>query len=344
MIISIKSTPIYLALIVFVAILAVIVMPRFASAEAGSGGGGGSSGCGSWSYSTCVGAVWRYYKSSSNSYPIKNVGAGYTYVNGCASRGGFFAYVLVNRYAPNDASQVRSWKIGPNDGDPGDRSRFFGGWTKYYLLSNRSDPIPTNPSSGMYSWYSAEKAFAQTKSLGQNSGFAWNGSSSLGWFCYQGTDFNLTPTITGSAPFAEGGETLNLTPVVANSGGSASPAAQWKSTTFTVGPSGNVPAGGDSGSVPELFYGNGARSIANGSAVFNRGNNNNVVIPAQTIGDFVVGTRVCFTLSVQPVTQSSNNWRHSTPFCVTIGKKPKVQVHGGDCRRCCGVVECHDEY
>ena len=50
------------------------------------------------------------------------------------------------------------------------------------------------------------------------------------------------------------------------------------------------------------------------------------------IGDFPIGTRICYALSVQPITQSNGAWRHSTPFCIIIAKGPKLQVHGGDIR------------
>jgi hypothetical protein len=323
--------------IVFFGVVGVIFMPRFVSAEAGSGGGGGSSGCSRGNYSTCFGAVWRYYKTNSNSYTIPNVGGGATTVTGCASTGGFFAYVLVNKNAPNDPNLVRSWKIGPVGGIAGDRSIFFGGWTNYRVFSNPSDGMPLNPNPGDYSWYSVEKAFAQTKALGQNSGYDWNGSSQLGWFCYRGTDYNLTPTITGTPAFTNGDSTgtdkATLSPSVNNTGSTSSDGnSQWRVVHFNIAPGLGVPGGGDSGSAPEQFYGNGAVAIANGTGVTFARNVTNLSVASQVIGDFPIGTRICYALSVQPITQSNGNWRNSTPFCVTIAKSPKFQVHGGDIR------------
>lgn len=313
------------------AVAAIVVTPRSASAAAGSGGGGGSSGCSTFNYSTCFGAVWRYYRTTSNSYPIKNVGAGYTYVQNCASTGGFFAYVLPHRNFPNDPGQVRSWQIGPVDGESGNRSEFFGGWTRYRVYSNPSDPIPTNPSPGDYSWYSVEKAFAQTRSLGQNGGYSWNGSSTLGWFCYRGLDYNLNPAITGTPSSSEGGSSVNLSPSVNNTGSTTSSTAQWQVNTFTINPGRPVPGGGTSGTAPAAFYGNGATLISGGSGSRSFPRNTTAVnVPQQQIGEYIVGTRICYALSVQPVSHTSNQWRHSTPFCVIIAKKPKVQVHGGD--------------
>ena len=44
-----------------------------------------------------------------------------------------------------------------------------------------------------------------------------------------------------------------------------------------------------------------------------------------------VGTTFCFVASVQTPTRSDvNKWSHSDPICVTVGKKPKVQIWGYD--------------
>lgn len=310
--------------------LMVLLAPQPVAAEAGDGGGGGSAGCAKWEYTTCFGAVWRYYKSTSNSYPIKNVGAGYTYVTNCGSTGGFFAYVLVSKYYPNDPGSVRSWKIGPVDGDIGDRSIFFGGWTNYRVFSRTSDPIPSNPSPGDYSWYAVEKAFAQTKSLGQNSGYDWNMWSTLGWFCYQGLDFTLTPTITGSPSTGEGGSPVSLTPNIANAGPTQSSNATWEVSTFNLNPTEAIPAGGDSAQAPAQFYGHNATQVASGTRSFARGNTR-ISVANPTLADLPIGSRVCYTLSVRPYNdKTGNNYRHSTPFCVTISKKPKVQILGSD--------------
>ncbi|MFZ3009436.1 MAG: hypothetical protein WA030_00225 [Candidatus Microsaccharimonas sp.] len=341
MTIGLKTISLISLMTVLVTVLVIILVPRFALAEAGPGGGGGSNGCAAYNYSTCTGAVWRYYKSTSNSVPIKNVGAGYTYVTNCGSTGGYFAYVLVNKYNPNNEGLVRSWKIGPVDGDPGNRSEFFGGWTRYYVYSNPNDPLPVNPGNGMYSWYSAKKAFEQTKSLGQNSGYNWDGGSSLGWFCYRGLDFTLTPSITGSPTFAtgdsSGSDKVTLTPIVTNAGPTTSSNAAWRVVNFKLAPGVAVPAGGDSNTIPETFFGNGAVTIASGSQDFVKGASG-VAVNQQIIGDFPLGTRVCYALSVVPITQSNGNWRHSTPFCIIIAKSPKIQVHGGDIRVGSGFV------
>lgn len=331
--------PIAIALL---GIAVTMLTPRTILAEAGDGGGGGSAGCEEYDYSTCVGAVWRYYKSTSNSVSIRNVDGSYTTVSNCGSTGGFFAYVLVNKYNPDttDINLVRSWKIGPAE-QSGDKSEFFGGWTNYYKYSAPSDPIPTDPSEAMYSWYSVEKAFAQTKALGQNAGYNWDGNSLLGWFCYRGLDFTLTPSITGTPTFAtgdsSGSDKATLTPIVNNAGPTKSSNATWRVVNFRLAPGVAIPAGGDSNTIPETFFGNGAITVANGSQEFVKGATG-VAMNQQAIGDFPLGTRICYALSVTPITQTNGNWRHSTPFCIIIAKSPKIQVHGGDIRVGSGFV------
>ncbi|MEI6850417.1 MAG: hypothetical protein WCK26_00440 [Candidatus Saccharibacteria bacterium] len=50
--------------------------------------------------------------------------------------------------------------------------------------------------------------------------------------------------------------------------------------------------------------------------------------------DLNVGDKICYTLSVQPSSNVNNisntNWVHSKPVCNVVGKRPKVQILGGD--------------
>ncbi|MFZ3009434.1 MAG: hypothetical protein WA030_00215 [Candidatus Microsaccharimonas sp.] len=322
--------------IVLLGALLVVVTPRLSYAEGFPGGGGGTEGCDpDWNHSECIGAVWHYYKTSSNSVTIPTIDGAGVVVSNCGSSGGFFAYVLVHKDNPesNNVNDVYSWKIGQVG--KVDKSEFFGGATRYYKYSDSNDPLPVNPDNGNYSWYSAKKAFALTKALGQNSGYEWDGNSSLGAFCYRGLDFTLTPSITGSPTFAtgdsSGSDKATLTPIVTNAGQTTSSNAAWRVVNFKLAPGVAIPAGGDSNTIPETFFGNGAVTVANNSQEFAKGPTRLKVNP-QAIGDFSIGTRVCYALSVTPITQTNSNWRHSTPFCIIIAKSPKVQVHGGDIR------------
>ena len=149
-----------------------------------------------------------------------------------------------------------------------------------------------------------------------------------------GPNFDLTPTISGTPGFMEGGTAegnkVTLSPSVNNTGSTASSAAQWRVTTFTLGRSAGIPGGDTNTSEPENYFGNGAKAIASGANVFDRNTTNLSVDQQEIKGDLVIGTRVCYALSVQPVTQGYGGWRHSAPFCVTVGKSPKVQILGND--------------
>lgn len=143
-------------------------------------------------------------------------------------------------------------------------------------------------------------------------------------------NFSLNPTISVSPDSSEGGSQATLTPSVNNSGATGSSNVQWRVTTFRVPPGSSVPGGPtNNGTDPVTHYGNNASTAASGTRTFARGNNA-IAVAAQTIGDYPVGYRVCYALSVQPRTQSSSQWRHSAPDCVIISKKPKVQILGND--------------
>lgn len=122
----------------------VILSPQSVSAQAaGPGGGGGSPGCSTGNYATCFGAVWRYYRTSADPYFIPNIGGGSTAVRGCSATGGFFAYVLVNKTAPDNETLVRSWKIGNQNGQ-NNSSTFFGGiLATAYTVSRATQFLPT---------------------------------------------------------------------------------------------------------------------------------------------------------------------------------------------------------
>lgn len=145
-------------------------------------------------------------------------------------------------------------------------------------------------------------------------------------------NYSLDPVMNTTPDTGEGGSTATLAPTVTNTGSSNSPGnIEWQITNFTVPPAGTVPGGnGNSGQAPVDYYGNGATVIQAGSSTFNRGANAINANP-HTMGDVPVGTRVCYALSVRPFSQSTGaNWRHSPPDCVTIAKKPKLQVLGND--------------
>lgn len=190
-------------------------------------------------------------------------------------------------------------------------------------------------------WQTYAQAQASFNALPANgvstAGYAFG--SNVGYFCsdFAPHDYNLTPSISGTPAFTDGDSTgadkATLSPAVNNSGSSTSDGhSQWRVVHFNVAPGAAVPGSGESGGSPESFYGHGAVAIASGTNVTFARNVTNLSVAKQVIGDFPIGTRICYALSVQPATQDNGNWRNSKPFCVTIAKSPKFQVHGGDIR------------
>lgn len=142
-------------------------------------------------------------------------------------------------------------------------------------------------------------------------------------------NYTLSPVMTGSPSSSEGGGTATLTPVVNNTGTTNSASAEWQATAFTVPAGQTVPGGADNGTIPTTYYGFSGVTIGSGNQVFVR-NNNTLTVPPQSFADAPAGTRYCYALSVRPLAHNNSNWRHGTPFCIVITKKPKVQVTGGD--------------
>lgn len=91
-----------------------------------------------------------------------------------------------------------------------------------------------------------------------------------------------------------------------------------------------VPTGGrgNCGSSPSTSPGNGSYTFTPG------GNDAAFYSPprCQTIDDLPLGTRVCSMLYIARPTQTAASGRMSSAACVTVGKTPLVQIHGGDLR------------
>lgn len=161
--------------------------------------------------------------------------------------------------------------------------------------------------------------------------------------------FTLTPHITTGATNVEAESAVTVNGTVDNVGQRPSPAStQWEITQITVKPGKKAPHedenGTTSGTAPCQSGGGAAsgdyfksadadcKNVAKGAGSFNLGTpaQNNKPSAGITIADLPVGTRVCFALSVQPHSYVDGNWAHSKPVCTTVGKKPKVQIWGGD--------------
>lgn len=162
-------------------------------------------------------------------------------------------------------------------------------------------------------------------------------------------NYTLTPHVDSVSPTAiEAGSKMTITSSVDNVGQINSQTTKWEITQINVNPGKQAPhennaganplapcqSGGGSAAGDYFKDGNSTcKNVKKGSGVFNLGAPSPNLKPqanAIDIGDLPVGTRVCFTLSVQPHSNTDARWMHSPPVCTVVGKKPKVQIWGGD--------------
>ena len=145
------------------------------------------------------------------------------------------------------------------------------------------------------------------------SGSGWG--VSIGWFCWSDAPPNPPWSVTTSTSvdraYAEPGELITWTHKVTNGG----PNNTNKDVTFKYNNAGSLPAGsGGNWTLPSgTSSGNGSRQAS-------------TYVPQAS--DF--GKQVCRTTSASPSTNNGGTYTDSPATCVTIGKKPKVQVHGND--------------
>ena len=161
-------------------------------------------------------------------------------------------------------------------------------------------------------------------------------------------NYALTPLITSNVSEAiEANTTFYVTPSTTNIGPTKSKPTQWQITEIVVEPGSEVPnpAGGNSDLLPCGTYFQGAdsvcKNISSGTTVFSetgaRLTGDTIAATAVTSGDYEAGTHICYAFSIQPRATSipvnpasDNQWAHSAPVCLVVGKRPKSQVWGGD--------------
>lgn len=163
-------------------------------------------------------------------------------------------------------------------------------------------------------------------------------------------NYTLTPHVTSISPTEiESGSKMSVTSTVDNTGEVNSNPTQWEITQLTVKPgkkaphedegptvSGEAPCQSNGGAPTGNYFKNAdsdCKNVAKGSGIFTRGAPSASLQPGVSgvdIGDVPVGTRICFALSVQPRSNADGAWAHSTPICTVVGKKPKIQIWGGD--------------
>ncbi len=163
-------------------------------------------------------------------------------------------------------------------------------------------------------------------------------------------NYTLNPHVDSTSPTQiEAGSKISVTSSVDNVGEVNSRNTQWEITQITVKPgkkaphqdegttiSPEAPCQSNGGAPAGNYFKSGdadCKNVAKGGGIFNIGSPSQNLKPGiggVDIGDVPVGTHVCFTLSVQPRANSDERWAHSKPICTVVGKKPKVQIWGGD--------------
>lgn len=151
-------------------------------------------------------------------------------------------------------------------------------------------------------------------------------------------NFNLTPNIANPPRNLTPGEPIGpidprVTNEVPGGGTTITPdGVRWQLTRYELGTGVAKPANTTNGTEPCSYFSNdceikrqGTRSFPTGATVL--GALNGEVVPL----DMALGSKICYGLSVQPYSSSSNNWRHYS-VCIGINKSPTIQVWGGDLR------------
>lgn len=169
---------------------------------------------------------------------------------------------------------------------------------------------------------------------GYNWGDPWKATSPA---CVQVPyNFKLTPTVNAPADTVEPGVSIGpIDPNVNNTGPTKSyDGTQWQLSKFILGPGVSKPGKADSNGSPCAYYNNGCTNVGSGNQTFTPGDSTVGSLASYTVDDAKAGSRICFALSVtgydaahQP---NSGWWRNGEPTCIMIGKKPKLQVWGGD--------------
>lgn len=157
-------------------------------------------------------------------------------------------------------------------------------------------------------------------------------------------EFSLDPSGSVNKEVVEPDDSVEVTNTVRNTGSDDSEPTIWRLTEMIYEP--GAPLGDDERSARDSANDPCGSFISGGRTecetvqestdeIFGAGSSKtynpvyNYVVPS----DMPVGTRVCFTVSVsRPTQEASPVWRHDTLRCIMVGKKPKMQVWGGDVR------------
>ena len=138
-------------------------------------------------------------------------------------------------------------------------------------------------------------------------------SNDITLYAHWQAGYTLVPSVILSKSIIEAGESFNVTPAIVNSGDGPSPTVNCNLVKTIANP-----------------FATGATTNGSGTFPANSGPTS-VLAYTEYSTNYPAGTRICFVLSVSPYTYDDpSGVARSTSVCVIIGKKPKVQVWGGD--------------
>jgi hypothetical protein len=157
--------------------------------------------------------------------------------------------------------------------------------------------------------------------------------------------YNLSPSASVNKSVIEPDESVSVTNTVRNGSSSQSDETDWRLTEIDYKPGTDLSAadmkGRDSNSDPCGTFTSGpgrssCQTVQRSQKEIFSGSSSKTYNPTYTYTAPVntsVGTKICFTASVsRPNRDPLPVWRHSDLQCVVVGKKPKMQVWGGDVR------------
>ncbi|MBR2993770.1 hypothetical protein IKF43_00005, partial [Candidatus Saccharibacteria bacterium] len=164
--------------------------------EGTSTGGGGNSGC-NYTFSTCYGATWRWYSTSSDSVSI----AGYTdsdkyyaratTITGCKKWHGYWRYAMVAK--DNEHSGVNAGDQYGVIGIDGNRSSTFDS----EFLGGRMNYIPKNTDKfHNEDWDTVKDIYNELKKIDPSLTEGFGNGSNLAWFCGPRTKDDIKRTLT----------------------------------------------------------------------------------------------------------------------------------------------------
>jgi hypothetical protein len=162
--------------------------------------------------------------------------------------------------------------------------------------------------------------------------------------------YDLTPTVGVNRSAGEPGESVSVIGNVANSGKVTSNSTYYAISTMAFDSTTAVPttfaatanngvAATDPAKPCQYYVSVGARDCRQETTATTTGNTTydppgRAFIPrVLVLGDYAPGTKVCYGVSIysyNETTGTNKRWRHSGVACVTIAKKPKIQIQGGD--------------